>query len=272
MSGRLRPRKALGQHWLSDRKALRRIAEAGEIGDDDTVIEIGAGTGLLTEELAKRAEKLIAVEVDEELAKRLRHRFSDGSNVSILQADVLTTPIEEMLIRGNGGVPYVVVGNLPYFIGTAIVRRFLQAMIPPRRMVVTLQAEVAESVTALPGRMRALSVQVQMLASARILFYLPSKAFTPPPKIRSAVVRLDVHDAPEVEVDDRDSFLNLVHAGFAAPRKRLRNSLAIGLGVEPDESSRILAGADLDPTQRPAQVTLAGWRDLYFAFRAAKGR
>jgi len=265
---RVRPRKALGQHWLSDRKALTRIVEAGEIGDDDTVVEIGAGTGLLTEELAKRAKRLIAVEVDEELAQRLRHHFSSSSNVSILQADVLTTPAEELLAGGNGGVPYVVVGNLPYFIGTAIIRRFLQATIQPRRMVVTLRAEVAESMTAPAGRMRALSVQIQMLASARILFYLRAKAFTPPPKVRSAVVRLDVHDAPEVEVDNRDSFLNFVHAGFAAPRKRLRNSLAIGLGVEPDESSRILAGAELDPTQRPAQVTLAGWRDLYFAFRS----
>jgi 16S rRNA (adenine1518-N6/adenine1519-N6)-dimethyltransferase len=272
VSGRVRPRKALGQHWLSDRKALNRIAEAGEIGDDDTVIEIGAGTGLLTEELAKRAKRLIAVEVDERLAEKLRGRFADDSNVSVLQADMLTTPAEELLVLGNGRVPYVVVGNLPYFIGTAIVRRFLQAMIQPRWMVVTLQAEVAESMTALPGRMRALSVQTQMLASARILFYLPPKAFTPPPKVRSAVVRLDVLDAPEVEVDDHDSFFNLVHAGFAAPRKRLRNSLAIGLGVAPDESSGILAAAGLDPTQRPAQVSLAGWRDLYFAFRAAKGR
>jgi 16S rRNA (adenine1518-N6/adenine1519-N6)-dimethyltransferase len=265
---RVRPRKALGQHWLTDRKALRRIAEAAQLSDIDTVIEIGAGTGLLTDLLAERASRLIAVEVDERLAGAQREKFAGRASISILQRDVLEIPPEELLVAGGGRVPYVVVGNLPYFIGTAIIRRFLEATVRPRSMIVTLQAEVAESIAAPPGRMSYLSVEMQTLASARILFYLPPRAFKPPPKVRSAVVRLDVLDASDAEVDDREAFLALARAGFAAPRKRLRNSLAIGLRIPPSEADEMLSAADVDPEQRPATLTLADWREVYFAWRS----
>jgi len=269
VGGRVRPRKALGQHWLSDRKMLGRIADAAaDPADGDTLIEIGAGTGLLTEMLAQRAGKLIAVEIDDRLAAGLRRRFAQRENVTVVCADVLESPVESLLERGGGRAPYGVVGNLPYFIGTAIVRKFLQALVQPKWMVVTLQAEVAESMTAGAGRMTFLGVQTQMLATARTLFHIPPKAFTPPPKVRSAVVRLDVLDTPEVEVDDREAFLELVAAGFAAPRKRVRNSLAIGLRVGAEEAAVILAEAELDPTQRPAELKPADWRTLYFAYRS----
>jgi 16S rRNA (adenine1518-N6/adenine1519-N6)-dimethyltransferase len=267
-----RPRKALGQHWLTDRKALRRIAEAAQISDSDTVIEIGAGTGLLTDLLAERASRLIAVEVDERLASALKERFAGREHVSILERDVLETPVEELLVASGGRVPYVVVGNLPYFIGTAIIRRFLEAHVRPRSLIVTLQAEVAEGIAAPPGRMSYLSVEMQTLASARILFYLPPRAFKPPPKVRSAVVRLDVLDASDAEVDDRGAFLTLARAGFAAPRKRLRNSLAIGLRIPPSEAGEMLSTASVDPEQRPANLALADWRELYFAWRSRAQR
>jgi 16S rRNA (adenine1518-N6/adenine1519-N6)-dimethyltransferase len=266
-----RPRKSLGQHWLTDRKALRRIAEAVQISDSDTVIEIGAGTGLLTEPLAERAPKLIAVELDERLAGTLRERFADREKVSVLERDALETTAEELLVAGGGRVPYVVVGNLPYFIGTAIIRRFLEATVQPRWLIVTLQAEVAESIAAPPGRMSYLSVEMQTLASARLLFYLPPKAFKPPPKVRSAVVRLDVLDTSETEVDDREAFLALARAGFAAPRKRMRNSLAIGLRIPSSKADEILSLAEVDPEQRPANLTLADWREVYFAWRREQG-
>ena len=156
---------------------------------------------------------------------------------------------------------------MPYFIGTAIVRRFLGAAVRPRRFIVTLQAEVAESIAAPPGRMSYLSVEMQTLVSARVLFYLPPKAFKPPPKVRSAVVRLDVLEASEAEVDDREAFLTLVRAGFAAPRKRLRNSLVIGLRIEAPEAAAILSDAGVDEGQRPALLTLPDWQSVYFAYR-----
>jgi 16S rRNA (adenine1518-N6/adenine1519-N6)-dimethyltransferase len=267
-----RPRKSLGQHWLVDRDALRRIAEAAEVGDDETLVEVGAGTGLLTRFLAERARRLIAVEVDHRLAQRLREEFSARAGVSVVKADILSTPVEELLERGGGGLPYVVAGNLPYFIGTAIVRKFLHAAVRPRWLILTLQKEVAESMTAAPGRLTYLGVETQMYARARILFRLPPRVFSPPPKVHSAVVRLDVLDTPEVEVDNRGALLDLVHAGFAAPRKRLRNSLAIGLEVGPPEAEALLRAAGIEPEKRPAELELADWRQLYFAYRRQVGR
>ena len=121
--------------------------------------------------------------------------------------------------------------------------------------------------TAPPGRMSYLGVEVQTLAMAKVLFRLAPRAFNPPPKVRSAVVRLDLLEPAEVEVDDRDAFLSLVRAGFAAPRKRLRNSLAIGLRISPAEAGEMLSLAGVNPEQRPSNLNLGDWRELYFAYR-----
>jgi len=238
------------------------------VSEGDTVIDVGAGTGLLTARLAAVASRLIAVEVDEELAGGLRERFREQGNVSIVEGDILELSPEDILGAGNGGLPYVVVGNLPYFIGSAIIRRFLRNPLKPRRMVMTLQAEVAESMAAQPGEMSYLSVETQLFAEARLLFRIPAGAFRPPPKIESAVVRLDVNESPEVEVDDIETFLALVRAGFAAPRKRLRNSLAIGLRMPTRKADAIIERAGLDGGRRAAELSLRDWRSLYFAYRA----
>lgn len=261
-----RAKKWLGQHWLVDGRTLARITEAAEIAAGETVIEVGPGRGALTELLAQRASRLIAVEVDGELAAALRERYRDALNVSVTEGDVLDLPVERLLSHG-GGMPYVVVGNLPYFIGTAVVRRFLTSNLRPERLIVMLQAEVAERMTAGPGAMSYLAVETQLYAEARLLFRVPAKAFRPPPKVQSAVVRLDVRDSPDVEVDSQEAYLEVVQAGFAAPRKRLRNSLAIGLRTAPTEAGALLSDAKVDPDQRPAMLSLEQWRDVYFAWR-----
>jgi 16S rRNA (adenine1518-N6/adenine1519-N6)-dimethyltransferase len=162
-------------------------------------------------------------------------------------------------------LPYVVVGNLPYFIGTAIVRRFLEARAKPRWLLVMLQSEVAEAMCAAPGEMTFLSAQVRMYAECRVLFQVPAKAFRPPPKVRSAVVRLDVLEGPAVEVDDIGAFLEFIAAGMAAPRKQLRNSLAVGLGVKGGEVDALLAEAEIEGSRRPAELSLEEWREVYRA-------
>jgi 16S rRNA (adenine1518-N6/adenine1519-N6)-dimethyltransferase len=262
-----RRRKALGQHWLVDRRVLGRIARAADITPEDTVIEVGAGTGLLTALLAQRAARLIAVEVDPDLAAALRQRFRDREHVHVLEANVLSVAPEELLARGGGGLPYVVVGNLPYFIGSAIVRHFLAARAQPRRLLVTLQAEVARNVAAAPGDMTFLSAEVQYYAEPRLLFEVPPSAFRPPPKVRSAVLRLDTRHGTAVEVDDREAFFRLVQAGFAARRKQLRNALAIGLGCGPAEAEALLLEAGLDAGRRAQTLTLQEWAALYRAYR-----
>jgi 16S rRNA (adenine1518-N6/adenine1519-N6)-dimethyltransferase len=264
-----RRRRALGQHWLMDRRILARIARAADFLPDDTVVEVGAGTGLLTALLARRASRLIAVEVDPDLAAALRVRFRGRDNVSVIESDVLTLAPEQILSRGGGPLPYVVVGNLPYSIGSAIVRHFLTAHARPRWFLVTLQSEVARNMAAGPGRMSFLSVETQYYARPRVLFEIPPQAFRPPPRVRSAVLRLDVLDGVAVDVCDREAFFRLVQAGFAAPRKHLRNALAIGLRCCPMEAEAMLVEAGLDPIRRAQTLTLDEWAALYRVYRHA---
>jgi len=250
-----------------DRRILARIARAADFTPDDTVIEVGAGTGLLTALLAQRASRLIAVEVDPDLAAALRERFRGRDSVSVLEADILALAPEEILSESRGRLPYVVAGNLPYSIGSAIVRHFLAARAQPRWLLVTLQAEVARNMAAGPGRMSFLSVETQYYAEPRVLFDIPPGAFRPPPKVVSALLRLDTLDRTAVEVDDREAFFRLVQAGFAAPRKQLRNALAIGLRCRPAEAEAMLVEARLDPVRRAQTLTLDEWAALYSAHR-----
>jgi 16S rRNA (adenine1518-N6/adenine1519-N6)-dimethyltransferase len=262
-----RTKKSLGQHWLTDTRILERIADAAGIQPGDTVVEIGPGTGQLTRRLAERAERVIAVELDDDLARALAEEYTGSSVVRVLHGDALTIAPAEVLRRGEGGLPYVVAGNLPYNVGTAIIRRYLHAPEPPRAIVATLQAEVAQRMAAAPGRLTYLAVEMQVFAEARVLFRVPPRAFRPPPKVDSAVVRLDVRPQPAVEAADIDSFLEFAQAGFAAPRKRLRNSLAVGLRVESAAVDALLADAGIDGEQRPAVLSLDDWRAIFRAYQ-----
>ncbi len=262
-----RPRKRLGQHFLTDRRTLQRIVAAAHLSPTDTVVEVGAGRGVLTQALAQAAGRVIAVEIDEGLCEQVRRRLASYPNAAIVCGDILTLPPEELLARTGAAEPYVVVANLPYYIASAVLRGFLEAKAQPRRLIVTVQAEVAESMAAAPGHMRLLSVATQFYASPRILFYVPPRAFRPPPKVRSAVVELEVRPQPAVVVDDRQAFFRLVRAGFAAPRKQLRNVLALGLAIEPPAAAALLSAAAIEPQRRPQTLTIEEWASLYEAWR-----
>jgi 16S rRNA (adenine1518-N6/adenine1519-N6)-dimethyltransferase len=263
----IRPRKSLGQHFLTDRRVLQRILAAASLSSADTVIEVGAGNGVLTRALAKAAGKVIAVEIDEALCDALRRRLAAYTNVQPVCGDILSISPDDLLTRAQASPPYVVVANLPYYIASAVLRHFLESAHPPTMMIVMVQAEVGQSIAAQPGRMSLLSVTVQFYAQAKVLFYVPPRAFRPPPKVRSAVIRLDVRSQPAVSVDDRDAFFNLVQAGFAAPRKQLRNALALGLGIEPAAARSLLETASIDPTRRAQTLSLDEWGCLYRAWR-----
>ena len=258
-------RKSLGQHFLSDRRLLARIAGSVLIGAGETVVEVGAGLGSLTGELAQHAAKVLAVEIDEELCSYLRRRLHRFQNVRVVCADILALTPGELLREGAAHPPYVVVGNLPYYITAPVLRHFLEASTRPRRLVVMVQREVAASIVAGPGRMSLLGLSVQFYGTPRTLFSVPPSAFYPPPRVHSALLAIDVRESPAVAVDDASGFFSVARAGFAAPRKQLRNSLALGLGLEPGAAEALLREAGLDPRRRAQERALDEWAALYRA-------
>jgi ribosomal RNA small subunit methyltransferase A/4-diphosphocytidyl-2C-methyl-D-erythritol kinase len=256
---RFMPKKSLGQHFLIDRTVVRRIVEA--IGQPPVIVEVGPGPGVLTGPLAAGNGRLICVELDDALAARLQEHFASTPNVTVVHGDVLASPAEALLQAGGvtPGTPYVVAGNLPYNIGAAILRHFLEAVHPPERMVVMLQKEVAASICAAPGDMGLLGVATQVYAEPRRLFDVPPGAFAPPPKVTSSVIELTGRQTPIVSPQERDAFFTTVRAGFSAPRKQLRNTLAQGLRIEASVAEAALASAGIEASLRPAMLSVDDW-------------
>lgn len=268
----VRPVKGLGQHFLVDRAVLETIVGASDLVPGDTVVEVGPGLGILTEELVKRAGRVVAIEVDARLSSTLRERLSHCENLTVVQADVLDMDSQELAgmlgVPGTGGLAYKVVANLPYYAAAPILRHFLEAPLKPSLMVVTVQKEVAQAVAAEPGAMTILAVSIQFYGKPRIVGYVPATSFYPRPKVDSAIVRIDVYPEPAATVSSVSSFFELVRAGFSAPRKQLRNSLAQGLGVPLGEAARLLRRAEIAAQRRPETLSIHEWATLHRHFAA----
>ena len=222
---------------------------------------MGAGLGGLTAELSARAGCVVAIELDRALAEYLRRRFS-ATNVVIIEGDALAVRPSEALSQAGASPPYLVTGNLPYYIAQPLLRHFLEAQPPPERLVVMLQAEVAERIVAKPGQMSLLSVSVQLYGEPHLLLRVPPSAFYPPPKVHSAVVRIDVAPRPRAGVTDTAAFFRVAQAGFGARRKQLRNALAQGLRIDAATAAELLATADIAPTLRAQALPLDAWAAL----------
>lgn len=259
---RTRPRKSLGQHYLVDGRILNRIVAAAELTPDDVVVEVGPGPGALTRRLVQHAGLVVAVEVDHQLAASLRQRLEGPPNLTVVEADARTVPIADLV---SGPLPYKVVANLPYYAANPIIRRFLESDFKPSLMVVTVQREVAQSMLAGPGKMGILSVAVQYYAVPRLVCHVPGRAFRPPPRVTSSVVRLEVRPQPAVAVSDSQAFFETVRAGFCAPRKQLRNSLSQGLRAPADVVGKLLASLGIDGRRRPETLSLAEWAQVHQA-------
>ncbi len=244
---------------------LGRILDAAELSPDDQVVEIGPGRGVLTRALASRVDRVVAVELDAELADQLAAAFRDSPNVEVVNADARDVTIESLVPPGT---PYKVVANLPYYAASPIVRRFLETQHSPESMVFMVQREVARSMAAAPGGMTLLSVMVQLYGEARIVGYAPPRAFRPVPKVTSAIVKVRVLPQPALTLDSTDRFMDLVKAGFSAPRKQIRNCLRHGLSLSGEEADAILTRAGIDPKRRPQTLSIPDWGRLYAAYRA----
>lgn len=244
---RITLQRRLGQNFLVDAGLRDEIANAAGATPDDEVLEVGAGVGTLTLALAERARRVVAVEFDRNLIPALREVVASHANVEVVQADILRYE----------GRAQIVAGNIPYNLTGALIPKLLDHPPRPRRLSFVVQKEVAERWTA-PTMAGLATVAVQVYAVPRLVMTIPASAFFPPPRVDSALVVMEVRDAPAVEVDDMDSFLRFVEAVFQFRRKQLGGTLA-RLGARP--------GADLgiDLTRRPQTLTLAEWESLYRA-------
>ncbi len=229
------------------------------------MLEVGAGLGGLTGELSDRAGRVIAVELDQGLADYLGRRFAE-SNVIVVRGDALALTPSDMLAQAHTSPPYVVAGNLPYNIAQPLLRHLLEARPAPKRLIVMVQAEVADSIVAAPGKMSLQSVSVQLYGEPTLLFYVPPSAFYPPPKVRSAVVRIDMSPGLRAAVEDTEAFFRIARAGFGQRRKQLHNALSRRLRIEPQAAGELLADAGIDPTLRAQALSLEQWAALTTAW------
>lgn len=249
------PKKSLGQHWLTDRGVLAAIADAAELTAEDTVLEIGPGLGTLTSELLRRAGRVVAVELDDELARKLPGQFP-GTRLEVVHQDILTYNLD--LLPND----YTVVANVPYYITAKIVQCLLNANNAPKTIVLLVQKEVAERLAAQPGDMSTLAVSAQLYAEVSLDISVPAVYFTPPPKVESQVVVLKRRPEPLISPSDERSFFRLVKAGFSAKRKKLRSSLSAGLNRSKDDIDRLLDSVGIDSDRRAEDLSIDEWKQI----------
>lgn len=258
---RVQPKQSLGQNFLMDHGHLTRIAAAADLAPTDTVLEIGPGLGTLTKLLAAQAGRVVAVELDDRLITLLQEQFANQPHVQIVHGDILAVAPDE-LVQGatpTPSLPYKVVANLPYYITSAVLRHLLEAAHRPTRIVVLVQKEVAERICATPGDLSLLAVSVQYYAEPTLVHHVPAGAFFPPPKVDSAVLRLDVRPEPVVADVPPDEFFHVVRAGFSQKRKQLANTLSGGLHLPKTTITTTLERLGIDPRRRAETLTLVEW-------------
>ncbi len=264
----LRPKKGLGQNFLLDPAALRRIVAAAEVTPDAAVLEIGAGLGSLTRYLAAVARRVVAVELDQKLFPVLQRVMAPWPNVTLYPGDILELDPGELMAEPA----YLVVANIPYYITSAVIRHLLETPLKPARMVLTVQREVAERITAAAGKLSLLALSVQVYGQPQKVALIPAGAFYPSPKVDSAVVRVELFPEPLIPPAQLDTFFTLARAGFGQKRKTLRNALAAGLGWKAEKTAEWLQAAGIDPQRRAETLSLPEWRTLVSAYtQSAEG-
>jgi 16S rRNA (adenine1518-N6/adenine1519-N6)-dimethyltransferase len=254
----LLPDKSLGQNFLTDPNILEKITRAAGVTDQDTVLEIGAGLGHLTSQLAKAAGQVVAVELDPRFIPILEENLGEYPNIRIVQGDILSLNPQDLVQENE----YLVVANIPYYITSRIIRNLLESEVKPKRIILTIQHEVAQRVCARTGKMSLLSLSVEMYGEPSLVMRIPAGAFFPPPKVDSAVILVDLYPEPVLGDGLREAFFKLIKAGFLHKRKTLRNSLSKGLAWAPDQAEELLTGSGIDPQRRAETLSMDEWLEL----------
>jgi len=255
-------KKSLGQHWLYDRGSLEAMADSANVRVGDVVLEVGPGTGSLTDVLLKRGVHIVAVELDRERIPELKKRFA-GKPLQIFEKSILQFDLSQL------PPGYKLVANIPYYLTSHLIRMLSESLNPPKVASLLVQKEVAERVAAKPGDMSLLSVSAQFYWEVSIGQVIEAKLFTPPPKVDSQILVLKRRPYPLFDVDEK-VFFRLVKAGYSNRRKKINNSLSAGLRISKPATQELLKTANLNSEARPQELSLEDWHRLYVAFTAQK--
>lgn len=261
--------KSLGQNFLINPSVCPRMAEESGAVREGGVIEIGPGIGVLTCELAQRAGKVVAIELDRRLLPVLEETLEEFSNVTVVNEDVLKVDLKGLIEREFAGMPVSVCANLPYYITSPVIMRLLEERLPVESLTVMVQKEAADRLCALPGKREAgaVSVAVRYYAEPEILFKVSRGSFLPAPNVDSAVIRLKVRTKPAVQVKDERFFFLVVKAAFGQRRKTVHNSLCAGLSLPKDTIKTALTQAEVPLTARAEQMSIEQFAAVANALR-----
>ncbi|MEF9992555.1 MAG: 16S rRNA (adenine(1518)-N(6)/adenine(1519)-N(6))-dimethyltransferase RsmA [Paraclostridium sp.] len=256
--------KSLGQNFLIDDNVIDRILEGARLTEGDKIIEVGPGIGTLTREMGKVADKVVAIEIDKTLIPILKDTLDEFENVEVINKDILRVDVEELVEEKLSGGPVKLVANLPYYITTPIVMKFLEEDIPVTDIVVMVQKEVADRMNAVPGTKDygALSVAVQYYCDTEIVAKAPRHMFIPQPNVDSTVIGLHVREEKKYKVDSEEMFFKTVKAGFGQRRKTLLNALGTLGFLTKDEIREVLNEANIDEKRRGETLSIEEFANL----------
>lgn len=260
----IKPKKGLGQNFLTDETYLAKITEIAAIDKNTDVLEIGAGIGNLTRHLAHAGRQVTAVELDSQLIPILKKVTKAFGNVDIVEGDILEIPVSD-LVTSSG---YVVAANIPYYITSALIRYLLENDPKPKAIVLTIQREVAQRICAKAGGLSLLALSVQVYGSPMIAARIPAGAFYPAPKVDSAVLTIDLYDQPLIGADLLDTFFMLAKSAFTQKRKMMHNALAGVPGLNKEKVDALLSSVDIDPKRRAQTISIKEWERLTKAYQA----
>ena len=262
--------KGFGQNFIINPGICPRIAEAAGIGPGWGALEVGPGIGVLTEQLCKRADKVVSLEVDKRLPPLLEETMAGVDNFKLVMNDVLKVDLRALIEEEFPGMPVAVCANLPYYITSPIVMKLLGDRLPVESLTVMVQKEAADRLAAAPGTRAssAISCAVSYYAKSKMMFTAAPGSFYPAPKVTSAVVRMDIRPTPAVQVEDEDGYFALIRAAFGQRRKTAANAIASGLGRSKETVIAAIEAAGFDARIRPEALTLEDFAKIQQALAA----
>lgn len=252
----MQQRKELGQHWLKDKHSLESMVEVAEVSSGDIVLEIGPGTGLLTEELLASGASITALEFDHTLAQQLLFRYANNKSIKVVEGDIRRFDFASLPAH------FKIVANIPYYLTANLFRKLIDSDVKPTIASLLVQKEVAERASAVPGKMSFVAVALQVFYSVQVGEMVPAHLFEPPPKIDSQILILKLRENPLVGLEKIKDFLTIVKAGYAQPRKKLISNLRSELNLDKGKLSEVFSKLELNQNIRSQELSLEDWLSL----------